>query len=300
VEDNIPAESRCAEVRSYAVIALLALITYATYPGITWGNNAMEPSVHTVFYYGWISAISTGFGVLPLCFISEMKEYWIGVTNAIAAGMMSAASYSLFVEGCAFCDDSDLSILSPPLRTGIGCLLGLLFILGTKRFLDQNEDLKLGSVNGADAKKILLIVFVMTLHSFSEGVGIGVSFGGEHGSDLGVFISASLAVHNIPEGLAVAIVLLPRKVSKATAAIWCVVTSLPQPLMAVPAFMFVHSFLPLLPVGLGFAGGAMMWVALVELLTEACDDTDIVTTGFVSSASLAVMISIQSTIEDHA
>lgn len=293
-------EPKSTEVQSYIVLALLATITYATYPGVTWGNNALVPTMHTVFYYGWISAISTGFGVLPLCFISEMREYWIGVTNAIAAGMMSAASYSLFIEGCAFHDESDVSCLSSSIRTGIGCLLGLLFILGTKSFLDQNEDLKLGSLSGADTRKILLIVFVMTLHSFSEGVGIGVSFGGEHGNDLGVFISASLAVHNIPEGLAVAIVLLPRKVSKATAAIWCVVTSLPQPLMAVPAFMFVHSFLPLLPVGLGFAGGAMMWVALMELFLEAYDDTDFVTTGVVSSVSLAVMISIQRSIEDHA
>ena len=125
----------------------------------------------------------------------------------------------------------------------------------------------------------------------------GVSFGGEHGNDLGVFISASLAVHNVPEGLAVAIVLLPRKVSKATAAIWCVVTSLPQPLMAVPAFIFVHSFLPLLPVGLGFAGGAMMWVAFMELLLEAYEDTDLVTTGVVSTAALAVMISVQRSME---
>jgi len=299
-DDAIEAEPRSSEIRSYIIIAILAIITYATYPGTTWGNNALEPTMHTVFYYGWISAISTGFGVLPLCFVTEMKEYWIGVSNAIAAGMMFAASYSLFLEGCTFYDSNDDSCLSATVRTGLGCVLGLLFILGTKSFLDQHEDVKLGSLSGADTRKILLIVFVMTLHSFSEGVGIGVSFGGEHGNGLGVFISASLAVHNIPEGLAVAIVLLPRKVSKATAAIWCVVTSLPQPLMAVPAFMFVHSFLPLLPVGLGFAGGAMVWVAFMELLLEAYEDTDVVTTGVASTVALAFMISVQRKIENHA
>jgi zinc transporter ZupT len=99
--------------------------------------------------------------------------------------------------------------------------------------------------------------------------------------------------------LAVAIVLLPRKVSKATAAIWCVVTSLPQPLMAVPAFIFVHSFLPLLPVGLGFAGGAMMWVAFMELLIEAYEDTDLVTTGVASTLALGAMLAVQRTIEDN-
>jgi zinc transporter ZupT len=228
-----------------------------------------------------------------------MKEYYIGVSNAIAAGMMMAASYSLFVEGCHFHDTNDDSEWSSAARTALGCALGLLFILGTKNFLERNDDVKVGTLSGADTKKILLIVFVMTLHSFSEGVGIGVSFGGEHGQQLGVFISASLAVHNIPEGLAVAIVLLPRKVSKATAALWCVVTSLPQPLMAVPSFMFVHTFLPVLPVGLGFAGGAMMWVAIMELLIEAYEDTDLITTGVASSLALGVMMKIQSSIEDH-
>jgi len=292
--------ARTSELRSYAVIALLALITCAAYPGAAWGRES-EPTVHTVFYYGWISAISTGLGVLPLCFVAEINEYWIGVSNALAGGMMTAASYSLFLEGCTFRDDRDAALgLSAPLRTGLGAALGLLFILGTKRFLDRHEEVKLGSLSGADAKKILLIVFVMTLHSFSEGVGIGVSFGGEHGGGLGVFISASLAVHNIPEGLAVAIVLLPRKVSRATAALWCVATSLPQPLMAVPAFLFVSSFLPLLPVGLGFAGGAMVWVAFMELLLEAYEDTDAVTTGVASTAAAAVMIAMQRKIEEHA
>lgn len=304
ISKYIEAESMYSERRSYAILIALAVVTVVLHPRSSWfvtPNPNEKPTLHTVFYYGWISAVATGLGVLPLCFVTEMKKYWIGVSNAIAAGMMCAASYSLFIEGCTFSDVDDTSGVSATARTGIGCVLGLLFILGTKSFLDGHEDVKLGSMSGADTRKILLIVFVMTLHSFSEGVGIGVSFGGEHGHDFGMFISASLAVHNVPEGLAVAIVLLPRRVSKATAAIWCVVTSLPQPLMAVPAFMFVHSFLPLLPVGLGFAGGAMMWVAFMELLMEAYEDTDAVTTGVVSTSALGLMILIQKSIEgDHA
>lgn len=211
--------------------------------------------------------------------------------------MMVAASYSLMVEGCTFDEPHDDSDLSSTVRTLIGGVCGLLFILGTKSFLEKHEELTVGGLAGADARKVLLIIFVMTLHSFSEGVGIGVSFGGSNGSELGVFISASLAVHNVPEGLAVAIVLLPRKISKLTAALWCVVTSLPQPLMAVPAFLFVDTFIPFLPVGLGFAGGAMAWVAFCELLMEAIEDTNVMTTGIISTISLCAMLYMQEIID---
>ncbi len=292
-------ESEFSKRRSYAILLLFALITYLAHPSHHHHDDDIPITLHTVFYYGWISAISTGLGVLPLCFVSKMNDYYMGLSNAVAAGMMCAASYSLFVEGCCFSDANDAASPSPTVRTIGGSVLGLLFLLGTKNFLDvHEEEVKFGSLQGADARKLVLVVFVMTLHSFSEGVGIGVSFGGEHGREFGKFISASLAVHNVPEGMAVAIALMPRRVSKATAAIWCVVTSLPQPIMAVPAFMFVHSFLPLLPVGLGFAAGAMVWVAFMELLVEAYEDTkDVAMTGLVSSVALGVMIYVQSSIE---
>lgn len=277
-------------------LLVIAAISVLTYPESL--QPVGRPTVQHVWYFGWISALSTGLGVLPLIFSPTLDSWWIGVTNAIAAGMMIAASYSLVIEGWNFEEEDDSSIIPSMYRTAIGAVLGLLFILTTKSFLDKHEDLKVGGLAGADARKVLLIIFVMTLHSFSEGIGIGVSFGGSNGHELGVFISASLAVHNVPEGLAVAIVLLPRNISKLTAALWCIVTSLPQPLMAVPAFLFVHSFIPFLPVGLGFAGGAMAWVALFELLMEAIEDTNILTTGIFSTISLIAMLTMQDFIDE--
>mmetsp|Transcript_21125 Transcript_21125/g.58769 ORF Transcript_21125/g.58769 Transcript_21125/m.58769 type:complete len:217 (+) Transcript_21125:1164-1814(+) len=211
--------------------------------------------------------------------------------------MMIAASYSLVTEGCNFDDPHDTAELDSYTRTGIGAVIGLIFIRITEKFLSSHEELSIGSLGGADAKRALLIFFVMTLHSFSEGVGIGVSFGGSHGSELGVFISASLAVHNIPEGLAMAVTLLPRGTSIPEAFLWAVLSSIPQPLMAVPAYEFVHHFIPVLPVGLGFAGGAMAWVALFELLKEAIEEAGLATTAVVSSCSLFTMHYVQELID---
>lgn len=83
-------------------------------------------------------------------------------------------------------------------------------------------------IKGADASKAILVVGIMTLHSFGEGSGVGVSFAGHQGLSQGLLVTLAIAVHNIPEGLAVSMVLASRGVSPRNAMLWSVITSLPQ------------------------------------------------------------------------
>jgi len=83
-------------------------------------------------------------------------------------------------------------------------------------------------IKGADATKVVLVIGIMTLHSFGEGSGVGVSFAGSKGFSQGLLVTLAIAVHNIPEGLAVSMVLASRGVSPQKAMLWSVFTSLPQ------------------------------------------------------------------------
>lgn len=93
--------------------------------------------------------------------------------------------------------------------------------------------------------------------------------------------------------LQTSLVLVPHKVPLIDAALWCIFTSLPQPIMAVPAFALVEYFLPILPIGLGFAAGAMVWVALFELLPEAKEDAGSLTTLVACMCAAAAMTGAQ-------
>lgn len=241
----------------------------------------LDAPVFRVFLYALITAIATGLGALPFFFVKKMSKKWLGLSGAAASGIMLAASFRLINEGIGY----DLY------RTLGGVLLGLLFILLSQKWLSSKDDLQVGDLKGADATKALLILGIMTIHSFAEGVGVGVSFGG--GNEFGIFISAAIAVHNIPEGLAISLVLVPQGMSAWKASGWSIVSSLPQPLIAVPAFLFVSLFQPFLPVGLGLAAGAMIWMVFSDLVPDALENAEKQQVATIATIFVALMMLFQ-------
>lgn len=236
--------------------------------------------VAVVGLYGLATALATGLGAVPFLFVRRVSARARALTGALAAGLMLGASFGLLAEG---------SRHGVP-QTVVGVHLGLLFVLAAHEWLGE-RDVSFGDVTGAGARKMVLIVLVMTVHSFSEGVAIGASFGG--GVDLAFLITVAIAVHNVPEGLAISAVLRPEGTSVARCAGWSVVSSLPQPLMAVPAFLFVDAVRPALPYGIGFAAGAMVFMVFLELLPEAFEEAPRPAIGLVTGGAMVAMLLFQ-------
>ena len=236
--------------------------------------------VTQVFIAGLITALFTGLGAIPFFFVRNVSDRTMGIANAIASGLMLGASIGLVVEGAEY------SLT----RVGVGILLGLLLVVVAHNLIDRHGEVDFGELGQANGRKMLLIVGIMFVHSFAEGIGVGVAYGGETGDVLGRLITIAIAVHNIPEGLAIALVLVPRGTSVWKAGWWAIFSSLPQPFMAALAFLFVLFFEPFLPVGLGLAGGAMIWMVFSELMPETegkiSTSTAVITMGL---ATLAMM-----------
>lgn len=236
-----------------------------------------------VFSYALATALATGLGALPFLFVRTLSQRVVAYSNAVAAGLMLGASFGLVSEGTLYGRGATLG----------GVLVGVAFILFTQRVLGEHpdEELLFAAGRGAGARRMLLMMVVMTVHSFSEGVAVGVSFGG--GATLATLITVAIAIHNVPEGVAITAVMRPQGVSLLRCAGWSVVSSLPQPLMAVPAFLFVEAFRPALPWGLGFAAGAMILMVLVELLPEAFIQGRRPAVATVAAVSLVAMVLLQ-------
>ncbi|KAL0413733.1 UNVERIFIED_CONTAM: putative zinc transporter [Sesamum radiatum] len=221
------------------------------------GNNRV--SVSTVAFFTLAMAAATGLGALPFFFV-ELDPQWAGICNGMAAGVMLAASFDLIQEGQGHGSGSWVVL---------GILAGGIFIWLCKKFLEQYGEVSMLDIKGAEAAKVILVVGIMTLHSFGEGSGVGVSFAGSKGLSQGILVTLAIAVHNIPEGLAVSMVLASRGVSPQKAMLWSVITSLPQPIVAVPSFMCADAFNKFLPFATGFAAGCMIWMVMAEVLPDA-------------------------------
>lgn len=229
---------------------------------------------------GLLASLACGLGVLPLAIPGLDPAKHRGLGYGVAGGLMFAASvYNLILPGLQLdAGQWDLRAVAPILG---GILLGAMFLTVADRALphEHAEGAEGGGAERAAAlakwggRVGLLVFLAMTVHSIPEGVAVGVGYASDHASEapdnLGPTLALAIAIHNIPEGLAVAI---PMRSAGATLSrcFWAAVfTSLPQPIAAIPAVLVAWFFQPIMPVLMGFAAGAMMFLVLLDLIPEA-------------------------------
>jgi len=236
-----------------------------------------------VFVAGLLTALATGLGALPFFLVDDISDRWNVVLWGLASGIMVSASvFGLVQEGLAVVDGT---LVDAAVAIGPGVLAGVALVVVAHEVLEDAE-LDPKEYAEADFRKLVLILGILTVHSFPEGVAVGVSFA-ELGIDdpslatvsvagltlpvLAVFMTVAIAIHNVPEGVAISIPLRGMGVGEWRMVWWAVFSSLPQPVGAVLAYYFVTLAEQFLPFGFGFAAGAMVYLVLTEFVPEALE-----------------------------
>jgi len=184
-EKKIHKKSKVVQRNPWYLYALSGVLTIITL--VSWFQvyRSRDPSeLWSVFWLAWLTALATGLGAVPFIWMHSIRPLWVGVCNAMAAGMMLAATGRLIYESALLdrlpeSSDNWLAapLASPISRSVVGGVLGVIFMEITEKILDKYEGIQFSAMDSLDAKRAILILAVMMAHSISEGVGVGVSFG---------------------------------------------------------------------------------------------------------------------------
>jgi len=213
-----------------------------------------------------LAGLATGIGALPALFFKNISDnLFNGLLGAAAGVMLAATAFSLLMPGIeygnAMWPGKGLWIVS------LGMLLGALFLHYSDKHLPHLHFDAVPDIKQDSLQKIWLFIIAITIHNFPEGMTVGVSFGGGDINN-GIILAIAIALQNIPEGLAVALPLVGLGYNKWKAVGIATLTGLVEPIGGLLGITMVTAFSSILPIAMGFAAGAMLFVISEEIIPE--------------------------------
>lgn len=232
-----------------------------------------------------IAGLATGLGALPIFLFEKISKNTQGIMLGFGAGVMLAATaFSLVIPGLEAATERTGSNVYAALIVSLGIGLGGLFLWLSHRYFPHEHFFKGREGSSAvNLKRVWLFVMAIAIHNFPEGLAVGVGFGGDDISN-GIALALGIALQNIPEGLVVAISLLSENYSKPRALFVSLLTGLVELVGGILGAMAVSLFSAILPLAMGFAAGAMLFVISDEIIPESHR------LGYEKAATVGVMV----------
>ena len=217
------------------------------------------------------AGLATGVGALPCLFTKKVSPRVMDTMLGFAAGVMLAAtSFSLVLPGIEYGTRIYGSNLTAVLAVVGGILVGALFLDRMDKWLPHEHFIKGREGPSSSLRRIWLFVIAITLHNFPEGLAVGVGFGGgtEDAVANGTSLAIGIGLQNMPEGLAVALPLMREGYGRWYALWIATATGLVEPIGGLLGAGLVGFAAPILPLGMAFAAGAMLFVISDEIIPE--------------------------------
>ncbi len=215
------------------------------------------------------AGLMTAVGALPVLFGRSISRRASDTLLGFAAGVMISASFfSLIIPGIEAAEAHYGSIVAAAFVAAGGIALGAIAValmnetLPHEHFVEGPEGADPGALS-----KIWLFVIAITIHNFPEGMAVGVGFGGGNVTN-GLSLAIGIGLQNAPEGLAVAVALRGLGYSKGRSFLIAMLTGLIEPLGGLIGAAAVTLAEVMLPWGLAFAAGAMLYIISHEIIPE--------------------------------
>lgn len=221
-----------------------------------------------------IPLAGTTLGAAMVFFMKGKMKPWVQkLLLGFASGVMIAASvWSLLIPAIELTEDGG-GIGWIPAVAGFLAGIGFLLVLDMMiPHLHLNSDTPEGRPSGL--KKSAMMVLAVTLHNIPEGMAVGVVvLGMMNGSTISAASAFALvigiAVQNFPEGAVISMPVAGEGVGKLRAFFYGFLSGVVEPLGAALTILITAQIMSVLPYVLAFAAGAMIYVVVEELIPEA-------------------------------
>lgn len=237
---------------------------------IDWYINLSYPIqafIATLFTWG-----ITALGAAVVFLFKKINKNIMDGMLGLAAGVMLAATFwSLLTPALEMAEALDLI---PWLVVALGIIAGGLLLFTGDKVFDKIAE-KQNKKDTSKFKRCAMLITSITLHNIPEGMAIGVAFGslgyGLEGATLSaaVMLAVGIGIQNFPEGTAVSLPLRREGMSRSKAFLVGNLSGVVEPISAVIGAILVMKIRILLPILLAFAGGAMIYVVVQELIPES-------------------------------
>ncbi|MGR3572626.1 ZIP family metal transporter [Brevirhabdus sp.] len=216
-----------------------------------------------------LAGLMTSVGAAPVLLGRTPSPEWRDTSLGFAAGVMLAASFfSLIIPALVAAETRFGEGPIPALIVCVAILIGMGAVALVNELI-PHEHFSVGreGPEAASLRRVWLFIIAITIHNAPEGLAVGVAFGAE-GMDGGFPVALGIGLQNAPEGLAVAVALLGEKYSARRAFFIAALTGLVEPVTGFLGAAVIVYAQPLLPWGLAFAAGAMLYVISHEIIPE--------------------------------
>ena len=266
------APQRGLKLRTKIGLGIVVLGLFAAC-ALIWDGLRSNPSARAALLGGLMAALATALRTLPVLLTQRPSERVQDTMFGFGAGVMLAAcAFSLVIPGLNAVREAQMfggGAWAAGGVVGTAILLGGLALLLLDRLLPHEHFIK--GREGAEARSLRrtwLFVIAIALHNVPEGLAIGVGYAANEGVRANA-LAIGIAIQDVPEGLVVAVALLAAGYSRGFAVALGMASGLVEPIGAVMGASIVGYSAQLLPWGLGFAAGAMLFVISHEIIPES-------------------------------